>query len=328
MIERGMEDRGRPRVSEAGMHVRDDFWSSWVQTILVLESSRSRRFRPELKEPFFEYLGLFEYARVLDVGCGPGTFARYLARYIKPPGLIWGIDRDRTFIEYARRRAEKRGVSGYMKYAVADALALPFDDGTFDSVTSYTLIEHAPNPEVLVREMARVCKPGGTISVMAVLSVESEHGLLRDPFDRRIEELFRKFRKAIEPLEEAYHVGRGLPIEEIPRLFERLSLVEIRISGFYTPFCLDDARYPLAEKERILREELTEPTEGFVSRLFEAFPEEFGEGSPARAEAEELLRLVRERCERRLHELRSGVRRWTVEGRPSLIVSGRKGKAP
>ena len=51
------------------------------------------------------------------------------------------------------------------------------------------------------------------------------------------------------------------------------------------------------------------------------------EDSPARAEAEELVRLVHERQERRLRELRAGVRRWTIEGRPSLIVSGRKGGA-
>ena len=50
-------------------------------------------------------------------------------------------------------------------------------------------------------------------------------------------------------------------------------------------------------------------------------------GLPARAEAEELVRLVRERQERRLRELRAGVRRWAIEGRPSLIVSGRKGGA-
>ena len=316
-----------PGFQEREMHLGNDFWSTWVQPIQVLESSRSRRFRPELKEAFFEYLGLFEHARVLDVGCGPGTFTRYLARYIEPPGLIWGVDRDRTFIEYARRRAEERGISGYVKYAVADALELPFDDGAFDSVTSYTLIEHIPDPEALIREMARVCRAGGTISVMGVLAMEPKHGAPRDPLDRRIEELFRKLREAIKPLEEAHHVGKGLPIEEVPRLFERLGLVEIRISGFYTPFCLDDARYPLTEKERILREELTEPIERFVSRLFEAFPDEFGEGSPARAEAEELLRLVRERYERRLHELRAGVRRWTIQERPSLIVSGRKGKA-
>ena len=51
-------------------------------------------------------------------------------------------------------------------------------------------------------------------------------------------------------------------------------------------------------------------------------------GLPARAEAEELVRLVRERRERRLRELRAGVRRWAIEGRPSLIVSGGKGRAP
>jgi len=309
------------------VHLGDDFWSTWVQPIPVLELSRSRRFRPELKEAFFEYLGLSQHAKVLDVGCGPGTFTRYLARYIEPPGLIWGVDRDKVFIEYARRKAEEEGINGYVKYAVADALALPFNEGAFDAVTSYTLIEHVPDPEALVREMIRVCRPGGTVSVMGVLAMEPKHKPPQDPLDRKIEELLRKLRKAIEPLEEAHHVGGGLPIEEVPKLFERLGLVEIRISGFYTPFCIDDARYSLAEKERILREEFTEPIEDFVSKLLEAFPEEFGEGSPARAEAEELVRLVRERQKRRLRELRAGVRRWAIEGRPSLIVSGRKGGA-
>jgi len=308
------------------MRLEDDFWSTWVQPIPVLELSRSRRFRPELKEAFFEYLGLSPHAKVLDVGCGPGTFTRYLAQYIKPPGLIRGIDRNRAFIEYARRRAEEEGISGHVKYIVADALALPFAEGAFDAVMSYTLIEHVPDPEALVREMVRVCGRGGTVSVMGVMAMEPkhEHEPPQDLLDRRIEELLGKLRKAIESLEEAHHVGRGLPIERVPELFERLGLVEIRISGFYTPFCIDDARYPLEEKERILREEFTKPIENFVSKLLEAFPEEFREGSPARAEAEELLRLVRERQERWLRELRAGKHRWVIEEGPSLVVNGRR----
>jgi len=102
--------------------------------------------------------------------------------------------------------------------------------------------------------------------------------------------------------------------------------VEIRIFGFYTPFCIDDARYPLKEKERILLEKFTEPIENFASKLLETFPEEFSIGSPARAEAEELLRLVRKRHkrERRLRELKAGKHRWMIEERPSLVVSGRR----
>ena len=51
-------------------------------------------------------------------------------------------------------------------------------------------------------------------------------------------------------------------------------------------------------------------------------------GLPARAEAEELVRLVRKRRERRLRELEAGVWRWAIEGRPSPIVSDGKGGAP
>lgn len=306
------------------MFLEEDFWSTWIQSIPVLELSRGRRFRPELKEAFFEYLGLSRHAKVLDVGCGPGTFTRYLARYVEPPGLIWGVDKDRVFVDYARRKAEEEGISGYVKYAVADALALPFDEGTFDAVTSYTLIEHVPDPEALVREMIRVCEPGGTVSVMGVLAVEPKFKPPQDPLDRRIEELFRKLQTAIEPLKEKHHVGRGLPIERVPELFDRLGLKEIRISGFYTPFCIDDARYPREERERMLLEEFTKPIEDFVLKLLKAFPDRFREGSPACAEAEELLRLIWVRHKRRLRELRAGVKRWEIQENPSLIVSGRK----
>ncbi len=58
------------------------FWSNWIQPPEVLDGSRRRRFRPALVEHFRDLLGIAADARVLDVGCGPGTLTRFVAKHV------------------------------------------------------------------------------------------------------------------------------------------------------------------------------------------------------------------------------------------------------
>ncbi|MDI6741037.1 MAG: methyltransferase domain-containing protein, partial [Candidatus Edwardsbacteria bacterium] len=146
------------------------FWSTWMQSPQVLDLSRRRRFTPELKELFFSSLGLTAHSKMLDVGCGPGTFARFLARYIEPPGLVFGLDKDGNFIAHARKQAESEHVSDRVRYYVDDALILPFENDAFDAVVSYTVIEHIPDTARFISEQIRVCKPGGTVAAMGVMN--------------------------------------------------------------------------------------------------------------------------------------------------------------
>lgn len=136
-------------------------WSH-IQSVETLERSRAIRFRPEWRAILLTYLGLEPGMRVLEVCCGPGTFARYLAEGIAP-GSVVGLDRDPAFIQRARAKAAASGRQN-VDYVVGDAYALPFPDASFDAVTSYTGIGVLERPEAAVAEMIRVCRPGGTVS--------------------------------------------------------------------------------------------------------------------------------------------------------------------
>jgi 2-polyprenyl-6-hydroxyphenyl methylase/3-demethylubiquinone-9 3-methyltransferase len=92
--------------------------------------------------------------RVLDVGCGGGFLSNRLAR---EGHTVTGIDRSVSSLQVARRY----DVTGRVAYHVADALALPFADGTFDVVAAMDFLEHVEQPALVVAEAARVLAPGG-----------------------------------------------------------------------------------------------------------------------------------------------------------------------
>ncbi len=94
-------------------------------------------------------------ARVLDVGTGPGHLPAFLA--LERPDLeILGLDFSSAMIRRARRRHPRA-----LKWLVADAQALPFPAGVFDQTIATFSLHIWPKPELGVREMVRVLKPGG-----------------------------------------------------------------------------------------------------------------------------------------------------------------------
>jgi SAM-dependent methyltransferase len=95
--------------------------------------------------------------RWLDVGCGTGALtATVLA--LASPALALGIDRSRGFLAEAHARVPSAG------FAVADAAALPFPDGSFDAVVSGLALNFVPRPQQAVNELARVAAPGATVA--------------------------------------------------------------------------------------------------------------------------------------------------------------------
>ncbi len=66
-------------------------------------------------------------------------------------------------MERARARAQAEGLSA--RFEEADAEALPFEDASFDVVASLIGAMFAPRPDLVAKELLRVCKPGGTIAM-------------------------------------------------------------------------------------------------------------------------------------------------------------------
>ena len=98
-------------------------------------------------------------SRVLDVACGTGVVAVTAARL---GARATGLDLTPELLEAARENATTAGVD--VDWREGDVEQLPFEDGAFDVVASQFGHMFAPRPDVAVREMLRVLKPGGTIA--------------------------------------------------------------------------------------------------------------------------------------------------------------------
>lgn len=99
--------------------------------------------------------------KVLDVACGAGQTAIPAAR---AGAHVIGIDIAANLVKQARERAAAEGVNA--RFEEGDAEALPYGDASFDLVISLIGAMFAPQPDLVAKELLRVCKPGGKI-VMA-----------------------------------------------------------------------------------------------------------------------------------------------------------------
>ena len=99
-------------------------------------------------------------AKVLDVGCGPGTITAGLADRV-PRGHVTGIDAAQEIIEQARAAA---GGRENLDFATGDVYALDYPDDSFDVVHAHQVLQHLGDPVRALREMRRVTRPGGLVA--------------------------------------------------------------------------------------------------------------------------------------------------------------------
>ena len=100
---------------------------------------------------------------LLDVGCGPGTITADLAARVAP-GEVTAVEMTDDALDLARAEARARGQSNIV-FVTSDVHALDFPDDTFDVVHAHQVLQHVGDPVQALREMRRVCKPGGVVGV-------------------------------------------------------------------------------------------------------------------------------------------------------------------
>jgi len=99
---------------------------------------------------------------LLDIGAGPGTITADFAALLAP-GQVTATEISPAALDLSRAEVTRRGLNN-VTFAVADIQALDFAAGSFDVVHAHQVLQHVSDPVQALREMRRVCKPGGVIA--------------------------------------------------------------------------------------------------------------------------------------------------------------------
>lgn len=142
--------------------------------------------------------------RAIDCATGTGDLALEFKRAVGPTGEVIGTDFCAEMLRPAPAKAARAGLD--VKFAVADALALPYPDGRFDIASIAFGIRNVDDPLRCLCEMARVVKPGGSVIVL-------EFGQPRGAFGA----LFRAYSRGVMPLVGGLLTGNRAAYEYLPR---------------------------------------------------------------------------------------------------------------
>jgi demethylmenaquinone methyltransferase/2-methoxy-6-polyprenyl-1,4-benzoquinol methylase len=165
----------------------------------------------------------------LDVCCGTGDLALALADRVGPYGRVIGSDFSEPMLDLAREKARGRGVE-QVRFEWADALALPYDEESFDAVTVGFGVRNLADLEHGVLEMTRVLRPGGRLVILEITQpqrppLSTFYGLW---FDRLVPMLgtLAGDREAYTYLPES--VKRFPPPDGLAAVMDRVGLERIR----------------------------------------------------------------------------------------------------
>ena len=160
-----------------------------------------------------ERIGIRPGDRVLEVGVGTGINASLYPRFCH----VTGIDFSGSMLEKARARIRRKGLA-HVRLMQMDAAALQFAADSFDIVYAPYVVNCVPDPIQVVREMRRVCKPGGKIVIL-------NHFRSTTPLMSRLD-------RAVSPL--TVHIGFKSDLD-LPRFLAQADLRPISIEKVSVP---------------------------------------------------------------------------------------------
>ncbi|SMB98122.1 demethylmenaquinone methyltransferase / 2-methoxy-6-polyprenyl-1,4-benzoquinol methylase [Thermanaeromonas toyohensis ToBE] len=145
--------------------------------------------------------------QALDVCCGTGMLTLGLAQAVYPHGKVVGLDFCPEMLEVAKVNLARSPYGRIIELVEGNAVALPFEDNTFDCATIAFALRNVPDIEKTLREMQRVVRPGGR-----VISLE-----LAKPSGRFFKQLYYLYFNYLVPLIGRLAVGDKDPYSYLPR---------------------------------------------------------------------------------------------------------------
>ena len=133
------------------------------------------------KDAMMDWLAPRSGQRLLDVAGGTGDIS---FRFLKRAGMAHStvLDLTEPMLIEGRKRAEADQMADQLEWVVGDAMALPFEDNTFDVYTISFGIRNVTKPQVALNEAYRVLKPGGRLMVLEFSQIPND--MLQWIYDR------------------------------------------------------------------------------------------------------------------------------------------------
>ena len=178
-------------------------------------------------QALFHRAGLCEGLSIVEIGCGSGNTACWLAGQVGESGSVVGVDRSAEQIEQARRQAKARGIRN-VSFVVADACETQLPAGSFDMAYCRLVLMHLAEPAAGLRAMRELVRSGGRVLC-------EEMDLTRwvcEPPSSRIERLF-ELNVALGEL----HGGHFRLGTSLPHVFQKVGFPAPQVSANF-PFTL------------------------------------------------------------------------------------------
>lgn len=160
------------------MDDREGYAPEWSDDALRIMRQRTADDRARFALGFLPHV-----ARMVDVGCGPGTITMGIARAAGPGAAVLGVDREQSQVDVARDVARHAGLTN-TRFEQGSAYDLPLDDRTVDLVLAHAVLEHLGSPRQALAEFRRVLRGHG---VLAIASSDWSSAHL-DPWNDDVEE--------------------------------------------------------------------------------------------------------------------------------------------
>ena len=265
----------------------------------ALELGRRYTYRPEFMPLLLEYLGAVPGMRILDVGCGTGFLARLLVCNLEGASAV-GLDADPKLLDLARQKLELEGLTERVDVVQGDAYELPFEDESFDLVTSHTLLCIMGDPEKALEEQIRVTRQGGVISAVTCFCrtdrLPQYHGRAPLPGNHRIDllnyKLWQVWRQTIRP--RLLDIDHSIVNQDVLWLFKTAGLENVQINGHLALVSPGDDRIPV-EAGAAYAIAVHQKDLEVLGRQQKEYGEELAEVGFSKAEFDELMELKRVR---------------------------------
>lgn len=286
-------------------------WSSYVQGIRTLYSSRLVRFDNFFKDKYISVFEIPNTAAILDVGCGPGALCHSLKKWY-PNSDITGLDFDENFIEFAKECTTD------VEFLTGDATSLPFADSTYDVTISNTVSEHI-EPTKFYGEQYRVLKSGGICLMLSARRGVTIHSDIVSTPTVLEEEVWERVSSRIDEVRRDIKIARYAKNEqEHPLTMEEAGFHDVRVDHITLSLTPDDPRYSSELAHRMINSERDTDLDGILLIKHAA------SDLVTDDELSEMQNSINARYDKRIELYDSGKMLWDTNVVHTMVVRGIK----